>query len=93
MTKYQCNVCGVIYDDEWDAIRCHPDINVIDDDALLKRDAVEHCVELSQSGPTVVEDTPSESVVRCPACGSTLWESYDEPGIVHCSICTRARVV
>lgn len=65
MIKYQCNACGMIYSLEMDAVKCHPDINVIDDDDLPKRDAAEHYVERTEAGPTVTEDITSEKGAAC----------------------------
>jgi hypothetical protein len=61
MTKYQCNVCSAIFSDEWDAIRCHPDINVIEDDASPKRDAAEHPVEWTGTGLPLPKADTSET--------------------------------
>ena len=32
--KYQCNSCGVVYENRSDAVNCHPDINEIPDEEL-----------------------------------------------------------
>jgi RecJ-like exonuclease len=54
MERYQCNVCGTIYDLELDAVRCHPDINIIHDDS-------EPTVSAAQLAREAETDT-------CPSC-------------------------
>ena len=70
MTKYQCNVCGNIYEVFQDALLCHPDVYFIhDDDDLLARGAEHPMQPTPEQGGTYFWG--------CGHCGTGNWVTND----------------